>query len=88
MTNQKQVAIEVEAKVHKVISEEAVQYFVAFPISDHSHGVSTSTSITCSLVNWHGNSLPIKNQMVLLGEVQKFSNGWRARTARPIQLSN
>jgi hypothetical protein len=49
------------------------------------HGdLTESDSVTFSLSSWQGNSEPEPGQVVVLDETNLYSQGWRARSARPV----
>ncbi len=60
--------------------------FVSVSLRTSVAGVPEGTHITFSLKDWRGDNLPRKGQMVDLGDVSLFEKGWRALSARPIQL--
>lgn len=76
---------EIEASVMAIYGKEDNRFAVTYPLQP-VNGFSTTTSITFSLNVWKGDIVPIKGQIVLLSNVQKFVKGWRARTARPIAV--
>jgi hypothetical protein len=42
-------------------------------------------AVTFSLSEWQSKHPPKKGQLVLLGDIEKFEKGWRARLARPVR---
>ncbi len=50
--------------------------------------IGEEQTVTFSLVDWQGELEPRKDQVVILGDVHEFRNGWRALTARPVTLKN
>ena len=44
-------------------------------------------SVTFNLSRWEGFTPPRKGQIALLGDVQKYQNGWRADVASPEVMS-
>ena len=78
---------EVEAVVSAVKGTEGNRFAVAYPSRDGQF-VPSGTTITFSLSEWEGEREPRRGQVVLLGDVEKFAKGWRARRARPVQLDS
>ena len=47
--------------------------------------LTPGTSVTFSLIMaWEGKHDPLKDQVVVLSDVEEFAKGWRARVARPV----
>ena len=45
----------------------------------------SEATVTFSLSVWESKHAPEAGQLVLLGDIEKFAKGWRARTAKPIR---
>ena len=60
--------------------------FVSASLRTAVAGVPEGTHITFSLKDWQGSSPPRKGQVVSLEDVSLFEKGWRALSARPIQM--
>jgi hypothetical protein len=41
--------------------------------------------VTFSLSEWSGEHKPKPGQLVLLGDIERFTKGWRARQAIPVR---
>ena len=76
--------IEVESTIGKVIKRKVGSYMVTY--STISNGCPRETKITCTLSNWEDKALPEKGQQVILSDLRKFKNEWRALRARPIKF--
>ena len=78
---------EVEAVVSAIKGVGDNRYVVAYPSQDGKL-VPSGTTITFSMSEWKDRFEPRRGQVVLLGDVEKFAKGWRARRARPIRLNS
>lgn len=76
---------ELEAIVEKVVTKGQRSYVVTFLAYDHPR-IGLKETITFSINDWQGELEPRKSQKVLLSSIQAFENGWRALSARPIEL--
>ena len=74
---------EIEASVMDICGEGKNRFAVTYPTRP-ANGFLTTTSITLSFSEWRGDMEPLKGQIVLLSNIQRFVKGWRARVARPI----
>ncbi len=75
----------VEAVVTAVIGSGERAYVVvrlntALPDSKLEAG----TTVTFSLSEWSGRHGPKRGQVVILSDIEKFKDGWRARSASPV----
>lgn len=46
------------------------------------------STVTFTLSAWDGKHEPLKGQVVMLSDIEKFERGWRARKAVPITLAS
>jgi hypothetical protein len=47
--------------------------------------LSKSATVTFSLSEWKSERDPVPGQLVFLGDIEQFSKGWRARSAKPVR---
>src|SRR3989344_4269173 len=67
------------------VPEGKTPFVVAFPLPESAtKDLTEDTSITFSLTNWSGDSLPEHGQAVKLTKVRRFARGWRASFACPV----
>ena len=72
----------VRATVAKVLDT----YVVCYP-EQNCGDLTERDSVTFSLTGWEGKYQPEPGQVVELDETCLYSNGWRAKCARPIRAS-
>lgn len=66
------------------VPEGKSPFAVAFPLPESAtEDLTKDTSITFSLTNWGGDTLPEFGQVVMLEKIKRFARGWRASFARP-----
>lgn len=76
----------IRAIVSNVLGHGRDRYAVTHPEKELS-SLSKGETITFSLMDWDGSKEPLKGQIVVLSEIEKFARGWRARQARPVIFS-
>jgi hypothetical protein len=81
--------VELRAIVGRIVGQAPRGFAVTYlqPMDQHPD-ISCEDTVTFSLTDWEGEDGPQKEQVVILDDVQLFRKGWRARSARPIMLSN
>ncbi len=77
----------IEAVVISVEGRKGNEYVITKLTTSASRPASipTSATVTFSLSEWSGEHKPKSGQLVLLGDIEKFTKGWRARQAMPVR---
>ncbi|MGE5298110.1 MAG: hypothetical protein ACM3KM_03030 [Acidobacteriaceae bacterium] len=76
---------EAEVVIGEICRERKPPYVVAYTTSNGDF--PKGTSITFALTYWAGKMDPIKGQVVVVSNIQKFAKGWRAFGARPVMAA-
>jgi hypothetical protein len=79
-----QKGLEIRARVGTV--HQAEGYVVAYVVQGTPE-LTNGEDVTFSLTLWQGERLPVKNQIVVLDDVELFSKGWRAQKALPVSAT-
>lgn len=77
-----------EAVVTMVIKKNPKKPYVVCKTTDepiHPSKLPKGEAVTFSLSAYQGDHEPKQGQLVSLGDIEKFSQGWRAQTATPIR---
>ena len=77
---------EIEATVGEVAGKGRYRFVVTYPTN--ASLIAKDEAITFSMSAWSGDFEPVKGQIVMLSNVERFVKGWRAKNARPVILSN
>ena len=77
----------IEAVVTSVEGRRGREYVVTklTPSSSRPTNISQGATVTFSMSAWKGDHEPKHGQLVRLGDIEKFSRGWRARLAEPVR---
>ncbi|TSC62541.1 MAG: hypothetical protein Athens041674_468 [Parcubacteria group bacterium Athens0416_74] len=71
------------------VPEGKTPFAVAFPLPESvTADLTAKTSITFSLSYWKGDTPLEFGQVVALEKIQRFTHGWRAKLARPVEPTN
>lgn len=78
---------QVEAVVMSVNGQGRKRYVVSKITLNPSpkSALPAETIVTFTLSEYGGDHVPRPGQIVLLCDIEKFSKGWRARSAKPIR---
>lgn len=79
---------EIEAVVRFVKrgTSDKNEYLIAYPRCKYSPEMTVNTSVICYLEDWEDNPYPSYKQIIILGEIYLYEQGWRALRARGIQF--
>lgn len=85
---------EVEGVIRGFAGKRDGGYAIVYPYPDRGFDREVTKDgvrvypITFEMSDWCGQHPPRKNQVVLLSDIQKFSHGWGARRARPVEYDS
>ncbi|MBU6427300.1 hypothetical protein KGQ27_03670 [Patescibacteria group bacterium] len=76
-----------EAVVTSVTGRKGNEYVVTklTPSSPRLASLPAEATVTFSLSEWDGKHAPRPGQLVCLADIERFTKGWRARSASPVR---
>jgi hypothetical protein len=74
---------DLEVSVSAVVKSRNGWYAVAYQLPGKSPPLPKNESITFSAYSWGGVGKPEKGEVVIVKDIRRFKNGWRALQAIP-----